>query len=148
MSATPPINAMALVIDQAPVTGKDDPMPARSFITIFDYTQELSRLADFSRAPLAPDEPFPRGCEICQAPLTVSCAYPARFGTVRCRQCISDDGFATGSELEEFRATGIISCRDCGTRTPPAAVSTDRLSYQYQCPACGATAQFTLRVPA
>jgi hypothetical protein len=123
-------------------------MPARSFITVFDYTQEPSRLAGFSHAPLAPDEPFPVGCEICQAPLTVSCAYPARFGTVRCGHCISDDGFTTALELDEFRATGITPCPDCGAPMPPGDVAPDRLSCRYQCPACGTAARFTIRLPA
>jgi DNA-directed RNA polymerase subunit RPC12/RpoP len=50
--------------------------------------------------------------------------------------------------LEEFRATAIIGCPRCGTRIPPADVSPDGHSYRYQCPECGATAHFTLRMPA
>jgi predicted RNA-binding Zn-ribbon protein involved in translation (DUF1610 family) len=88
------------------------------------------------------------GCEICQAPLTIGSAYPARFGTWRCGQCIGDDGFASASELEEFRATGIIGCPQCGTRMPVAEISSNRRSCQYKCPSCRATARFTIRVPA
>jgi len=123
-------------------------MPARSSITILDYAHAVSQANGSGDASFDPDQVMSHGCEICRAALTIGTAYPARFGIVRCGQCIGDDGFATALELEEFRATGITPCPGCGAQMSPAAVSTDRLSYQYQCPACGATAQFTIRRPA
>jgi hypothetical protein len=122
-------------------------MPGTSPITILDYTQAVSQANGSGKISFDPDQVLSHACEICQAPLTIGSAYPARFGLLRCSQCIGDDGFATALDLEDFRATGIIGCPHCGTRIPPADVSPDGYSYRYQYPDCGATAQFT-RVPA
>jgi len=122
-------------------------MPGASPITILDYAQTVSQASGSGDVSFDLDQELSHGCEICPAPLTPSTAYPARFGLLRCSQCIGDDGFATVEELEEFRATGIIGCPQCGTRIPPAEVSPGGRSYRYYCPECGATAQFTLRVP-
>lgn len=121
-------------------------MPAVTPITIFDYIQAISEATGSDRSAER-DEPLSR-CEICQVALTLSSAYPARFGIVRCRQCIGDDGFATVLELEEFHATGTIGCPGCGTPVLPAAASPDGASCRYQCSACGATARFSIRNPA
>jgi hypothetical protein len=123
-------------------------MPARPSITILDYARAVSQANGSGDVSFDPDDVLSHGCEICQAPLTIGSAYPARFGLLRCGQCIGDDGFATAVELEEFRATGIIGCPQCGTRMPPADISPEDHFYRYQCPACGATAHFTLRLPA
>jgi hypothetical protein len=123
-------------------------MPGNSFITIFDYNREVSQLTGHGDASFDPDEQLSHGCEICQVPLTIASAYIARFGTWRCGQCIGDDGFTTAQELEEFQATGITSCPDCGAPMPPGEVAADRLSCWYQCPACGNTARFSIRLPA
>jgi hypothetical protein len=115
---------------------------------MLDYARAVFQANGSGDVSFNPDEVLSHTCEICQAPLTISSAYPARFGLLRCSQCIGDDGFAAALELEEFRATAITSCSQCGTRISPAEVSPDGKSYRYQCPECGATAQFTLRVPA
>jgi hypothetical protein len=123
-------------------------MPGTSPITILDYARAVSQANGSGEVSFDPDDVLSHGCEICQAPLTIGSAYPARFGLLRCSQCIGDDGFVTAVELEEFRATGIISCPQCGTRMPVAEISPDGRSCWYKCPACRATAQFTIRVPA
>jgi hypothetical protein len=76
-------------------------------------------------------------------PLTVGSAYPARFGTVRCRQCIGGDGFATALALENFRVTGTLPCPGCGHPIQPAAISPDH-TYTSHCPACGTTARYSM----
>jgi hypothetical protein len=122
-------------------------MPGRSSITILDYKQAISEVTGSGDVSLDSDEMLPDGCEICQMPLTIGRAYPARFGTWGCRQCIGDDGFATAHELHEFRTTGVVGCFECGAPMLTADVSPDLLSCRYQCSACGASARFNIRMP-
>jgi hypothetical protein len=122
-------------------------MPVSSPITILDHIRAIAQEMGSRHVSLDPDKAAPHGCEICQVPLTIGRAYLARFGTWRCGQCIGNDGFATAMELDEFRTTGITGCPQCGAPMPPPAdISRDLRSYRYQCPACGATAQFSNRL--
>jgi len=114
------------------------PMP----ITLSDY---ISELASSSGSHLDPghDASIPGGCERCHTAITSHNAYFARFGTLRCADCIDDDGFATVADLELFRQTGTLPCSGCGHPVQPSQVSPDGLSRIYQCRACGTSAHFT-----
>jgi hypothetical protein len=116
-------------------------------ITVLGYIQAIRQATGSPDRTADPDEPL-SSCEICQIPLTVSSAYPAQFGLVRCRQCIGEDGFASAYALEDFRTTGTLSCSGCGHPNQPARVSPDHKSCTYECPACGTTAKFTMRTVA
>jgi hypothetical protein len=141
------ITLAAPVVCRAPYSRKDYSMPAISPITILDYKQAISRDTGRGDGSFDPDEVLPHGCEICQTPLTIDRAYPARFGTSRCRQCIGADGFATAMALDDFRNTGIVDCPECSIPMLPAEISLDLLSCKYQCTACGASVRFTTRLP-
>ena len=113
-------------------------------ITVFDY---MSALARTIRRPIHPsrlcDGLLPGGCERCHATITSHDAYFAAFGTVRCRTCIGNDGFATVADLELFRRTATLPCSGCGLPVQPAEVSPDGSFYTYHCPTCGSTAHFS-----
>jgi hypothetical protein len=121
------------------------PVSAPAPITVLDYIQAIWLAAGSGDRTADPHEPLSH-CQTCQVPLTVSSAYPARFGTVRCGQCIGDDGFATAQALENFRVTGTLPCSGCGHPIQSARTSPDDTSriYIYHCPACGTTARYTM----
>jgi hypothetical protein len=85
-----------------------------------------------------------RGCERCHTAITPHDAYFARFGLLRCRDCIGTDGFATIADLELFRQTATLPCNGCGQPAPPAEISPDGGSCTYHCRSCGTTARYTM----
>jgi hypothetical protein len=116
-------------------------------ITLADYFAERASPSEPYLGPVSNDL-VDGGCERCRTPITTRTAYLARFGTLRCADCIGDDGFATVADLERFGRTGILPCSGCGHLVPPSDEPRDGITYTYRCPACGTTARFTLTVQA
>ena len=116
--------------------------PIPILITLLDYLSELTSASGTDFGPIC-DVPVPVGCERCHAAITSHNAYFARFGTLRCANCIGDDGFATALELDLFRQTGELPCSGCGQPAPPAEISPDGTSCTYHYPGCGTTAPYT-----
>jgi hypothetical protein len=110
-------------------------------ITLSDYMTALAHAMGRPPGPVS-DDPLTGGCERCHATITSSTAYFARFGLLRCRDCIGDDGFATALELDLFRQTGELPCPGCRQSIPPARISPDGTSCTYHCPACGTIAHY------
>jgi Zn finger protein HypA/HybF involved in hydrogenase expression len=117
--------------------------PIPILITLLDYLSELTSASGTDFGPIC-DVPVPVGCERCHAAITSHNAYFARFGTLRCANCIGDDGFTTVADLKLFAQTGTLPCSECGHPVQPSSASPDGSSSAYQCPACGATARFTI----
>ncbi|MGB6580126.1 MAG: hypothetical protein WBF34_19620 [Streptosporangiaceae bacterium] len=111
-------------------------------ITLFDYMSALTSPRDIHPSRGC-DAPITGGCERCHAAITPHDAYFARFGTLRCRDCIGTDGFATVTDLELFRQTATLPCSGCGQPVQPAEISPDGTSCTYHCPTCGTTAHYT-----
>jgi hypothetical protein len=113
-------------------------------VTLSDYLSALAASASESHPGRGRDAAIPGGCERCHTAITSHTAHFARFGTLRCADCIGDDGFATVADLELFRRTGTLPCSGCGQLAQPSQVSPDGLSATYQCRACGTSAHFTI----
>jgi hypothetical protein len=111
-------------------------------ITLFDYICALASTTEPHHGPSC-DAAVPGGCERCHAALTSHTAYFARFGLVRCPDCIGNDGFATVADLELFRQTATLRCSGCSQLIPPARISPDG-TYTYYCRACGTIARFSM----
>jgi hypothetical protein len=118
------------------------PMP----LTLFDYMFTLASSQGSLPGP-GRDAPVTDGCERCHTAITSHNAYFARFGTLRCRDCIGNDGFATVADLELFRQTGTLPCSVCGHPGAPDEVSPDGASCTYHCRSCGTIAHFTTTAP-
>jgi hypothetical protein len=116
-------------------------------ITLLDYLSERTSPSGTGSGPVC-DVPVPGGSERCHTAITSHNAYFARFGTLRCADCIGDDGFATVADLELFGQTGTLPCSGCGHPVQPSNVSPDGISSTYQCPACDTTVRFTLTAQA
>ena len=116
-------------------------MPHSVPITLFDYMTALAHATGQPPGPVS-DDPLTGGCERCHATVTSQTAYFARFGLLRCRDCIGDDGFATVYDLDLFRQTGELLCQGCGQLIPPARISPDGTSCTHHCPACGTIAHY------
>jgi len=112
-------------------------------ITLADYITALDKDTGQPPRPVS-DDPLTDGCQRCHATITSSTAYFARFGLLRCRDCIGDDGFATVYDLDLFRQTGELSCAGCGQPAFPSQISPDGISASYYCLTCGTTVRYTL----
>ena len=118
-------------------------MPCPAPITLADYIAALDN--DIGKTPRrVSDEPLTGGCQRCHATLTTGTAYFARFGLLRCRDCIGVDGFATVYDLDRFRQTGELPCAGCGQSVRPTDISPDGISASYHCRTCGTTVRYTL----
>jgi hypothetical protein len=118
-------------------------MPHPAPITLADYISALDKDTGKTSRPVS-DDPLPDGCQRCHATITSGTAYFARFGLLRCRTCIGDDGFATAYDLDLFRQTGELSCAGCGQPVVPSKKSSDGTSASYHCLTCGTIVRYTL----
>jgi hypothetical protein len=118
-----------------------------NLITVADYFAELTNHGGIDVGPVG-DDLLPGICEQCRTAITCSTAYPARFGTLRCADCIGQDGFVTIDDLVLFARTGTLPCTRCHhpVQAPPKA--SDGITRTYQCPACGTTDRYTLTIMA
>ena len=72
-------------------------------VTILDLaTYILGRPAETGQDFLDAELPIMGGCEGCYASIAAYNAYPSHSGYLRCKDCISQDGFATVEQARAF----------------------------------------------